>query len=213
MPSPVKLGVLAAILLLIPASAAWSACSAPAFSAAQRNTIQVAAPNQALFSAALVLALNQQRCQAGRDPMTTAANHIKAATFHSENMVKTRKFSHRSSVAGQRTFKDRARLAGMSFRYLAENIARRPRFNFPLGKSFRVVNRSSCRFADPATGKTIAAHSYASLAQSVTAQWMASSGHRKNILNRKSKRTGAAVAFDARAANCGDFYITQIYSD
>jgi len=50
------------------------------------------------------------------------------------------------------------------------------------------------------------------LANHIVNMWMASPGHRKNILARKSKLTGASLAFDGKSPNCGRYFITQNFA-
>ncbi|MCP5087040.1 MAG: hypothetical protein GY952_09600 [Rhodobacteraceae bacterium] len=195
------------------ATAAFPACQAARFTTAQKAVIATGSPNQALFTDAVTRALAAHLCKAGRNALATDKHLIKTARLHSKNMARLHKFSHKLPVAGQKTVAQRARKAGVNWHFLAENIARLSRYQFQANRRFQILNASRCQFANPASGKSIPPHSYASLALAVSAQWMASSGHRKNILNRNSKHMGAAVVFDASGPNCGHFYITQVFSD
>ena len=89
----------------------------------------------------------------------------KAAFVHSRNMARTRTFAHESRVSGARTLKDRVNLTGTRWRFIAENLALMSRYQLGDRKPFIVVNRASCRFRNPETGRTIRANSYASLAE------------------------------------------------
>lgn len=144
-------------------------------------------PNQATFSAALSAAVNEVRCKQRRAAMSADARLNKAAVAHSRNMERTDTFSHRTRVSGQQTLRQRIRGSGVSYRRGAENIAL----------------KSACN-----RGR----YSYATLARAVVAQWMGSSGHRKNLLNGAMRRVGSGVAFD-RANGCGQYYVTLVLTD
>ena len=159
------------------------------------------------------MATNHERCKAGKKRLSTHATLRKAALIHSRNMEKTKVFSHTSRAGNARTLKDRAKLANLKWRWIGENIALQNRYQFRSGVQFKIVNTATCQFADGKTGAPISAHSYASLAQSVTAKWMASKGHRQNILSRNAGRMAATLVLDDSAPHCGKFYITQVFSN
>jgi uncharacterized protein YkwD len=187
------------------------ACTAPKF-APKFNTAIPAEPDQKLFSEAVLIATNYERCKANKNSLGTHATLRNAALIHSRNMAKTKVFNHVSRAGNARTVKDRAKLANLKWRWLAENIALQNRYQFGDRVPFRIKNKAKCEFTSTA-GKSIPPHSYASLAQSVTASWMASKGHRKNIQSRYAGRMAATLVLDKTADNCGKFYITQVFSD
>jgi uncharacterized protein YkwD len=187
------------------------ACTAPTF-APKFNVAIPAKPDQKLFSEAVLLATNYERCKANKSGLGTHATLRRAALIHSRNMAKTKVFNHTSRTGNARTVKDRAKLANLKWRWLAENIALQNRYQFGDRVPFRIKNKAKCEFTTT-TGKPIPPHSYASLAQSVTASWMASKGHRKNIHSRYAGRMAATLVLDNSADNCGKFYITQVFSN
>lgn len=203
--------IFAAIILCALSSSAV-ACSAPQF-ATKFNAIIPEKPDQKLFTDAVLLTMNYERCKIGKRAFSTHATLRNAALIHSRNMAKTKIFSHTSKAGNAKTLKDRAKRANLKWRWIGENIALQNRYQFGNGVQFRIVNASACKFTNGKTGKTIPPHSYASLAQSVTAAWMASKGHRKNIQSRYAGRMAAAVILDRSAPNCGKFYITQVLTD
>lgn len=187
-------------------------CTPPVFAQRLLQTIPET-PDQSLFTEALVATVNFERCTAGKQPLHTQAPLRKAAVIHSRNMAKTNTFNHVSRAGNARTLKDRARLANLHWRWIAENIALIPRYRFGHKTPFHVIDRAACRFVTPNSGAEIPAHSYASLAHTVTTNWMASKAHRDNILSRYADRMGAAAEFDPSGAPCGQFYITQVFAD
>ncbi|WGI20859.1 CAP domain-containing protein [Amylibacter sp. IMCC11727] len=188
------------------------ACSPATFAPKFNKTIP-AKPDQKLFTEAVLIATNFERCKVGKRGLKTHASLRKAALIHSRNMAKTRKFSHTSKAGNARTVKDRAKLANLKWRWLGENIALQNRYQFGNRVPFRIIDAAACKFSNPKTGATIPPHTYASLAQSVTASWMNSKGHRENIQSRYAGRMATAVVLDASAPNCGKYYITQVFSN
>ncbi|MFT4715914.1 MAG: hypothetical protein ACI861_000964 [Paracoccaceae bacterium] len=184
---------------------AYAACEKPAYSAPFLQAIPTTGINQTLFSETLNLEASYVRCQKGRNLLSPSPKSGKVATAHSAWMARGAKLSHK----GARGFKSRMRSTGLAFKTTAENIAAFDRFQFPKGQ-FKVRNAAACKFATQA-GASIAAHSYASLAAAVVQGWMGSTGHRKNLLNRRLKISGGGLAFDRKAPLCGRFYITQNY--
>ena len=162
--------------------------------------------DQNLFAEALRKEANFVRCRGGVGELDTASGLIGAAAAHAGWMATHRKLSH---DGGQR-FKARMRASGVKFKLAAENIASYERYAFAAG-SFKISNMASCRFTSE-DGAVVAAHSYASLAQRVVEGWMASSGHRRNLMNRRLKLSGAGIGFDASADFCGRYYISQSYA-
>lgn len=187
-------------------------CTPPVFTQRFLQTIPET-PDHSLFTEALLTAVNFERCTAGKQPLHTQTALRKAAQIHSRNMAKTNTFNHISRAGNARTVKDRAKLANLHWRWIAENIALIPRYHFGDKIAFQVIDRAACRFANTSNGAEIPAHSYASLARTVITQWMASEAHRDNILSRYADRMGAAVEFDPAGAPCGQFYITQVFAD
>jgi uncharacterized protein YkwD len=193
---------LPALFLLMPVAA--EACTAPKWTAQHLKTIPTSGMNQALFSEALRLEASYARCKNGNvGALADEPKLGRIAASQSIAMAKSRKLTHGS-------FASRVRTTGLSYRTAAENIAAYNRFQFPAGE-FKILNASACRFAY-ANGKAVPAHSYASLAQAVVQGWLGSSGHRKNLLNRRMKIAGGGVAYDPTAPHCGRFFVTQDYA-
>lgn len=188
------------------------ACTAPTFGPKFQTAIPQK-PDQKLFSKAVLIATNFERCKAGKGTLGTHATLRKAALIHSRNMAKTKVFSHTSRAGNAKTVKDRAKLANLKWRWLAENIALQSRYQFGDGVPFRVIDAGACKFGNSKTGAPIPAHTYASLAQDVTASWMASKGHRKNIQSRYAGRMAATLVFEGSGTTCGQYYITQVFSN
>lgn len=200
---------LAAVLATFTGHQSQAACKKPAFSSPYLTPIPAAKINQTLFAEALRLEASFVRCKSGATELQNAAQLTAVAAPHSGWMARSHKLDHTSNVAGKQTMAARVRSTGLKFSTAAENIAAFDRFQFPTGQ-FKITNSSKCRFSYQ-NNKPIPAHSYASLAQTVVAGWMSSSGHRANLMNRRMKLAGAGLAYDAASPYCGRFYITQNY--
>lgn len=197
-----------ALMVFVIASTAL-ACDKPKYSGAYLKTVPTKGINQSLFSEALRREANYVRCRANRKQMALAAPLTTIAAEHSSWMARARKLSHTSNVPGKAKVGRRVRSTGLKFKTAAENIAAFDRYAFPKGE-FKIRNASACKFATQ-SGKAIPAHSYASLAAAVVGGWMSSSGHKKNLLNRRMKLVGGGLAFDAKSPFCGRYFVTQNY--
>lgn len=188
------------------AAAAASACtkSMPAGAGEQLVPGQI---NQAMLDAAVRAEVNYHRCRAGLRPLGPANTAlVQVAAAHSRWMAQSRTLSHRSTVAGKSSLKDRIRAANIRARAGAENIGMVHRYRLD-GQRFRILDSQQCRFASQ-SGDPLPAHTYASLARHAVGLWMGSSGHRKNILNPQVTRVSTAAAFGS-GQYCGQFWLTQ----
>ncbi len=196
-------------MLFLDLSRAEAACTRPDYGAQHMKTIPTRGIDQTLFSEAMAMEASYARCTRGKKGLVLAAPLTGIARAHSKWMAGAHKLSHVSTVAGQQKMKSRIRSTGLKYKTAAENIAAYSRFQFG-NSEFITQSAGACRFEFRKGGK-VPAHSYASLAEWVVAGWMGSSGHRRNLLNGRMKLVGAGIAFDAKAPNCGRFYITQEY--
>jgi uncharacterized protein YkwD len=193
-------------------------CAAGTASACSRDTVSGANAvidprggiDAALLDAAIRSELNYHRCKAGRSALSGNVGLRQVAGTHAKWMAKTATVSHQSGVAGQSTLKARMSTSGVKFRAGSENIGMVHRFRID-GQSFRIRDAGSCSFATQA-GETIGAHSYGTLARHMVDLWMASSKHRKNILDPKVSMVGSAAGFNAKAPYCGQFFMSQNFA-
>ncbi|MEL6642841.1 MAG: CAP domain-containing protein [Pseudomonadota bacterium] len=177
--------------------------------AASNAAIDPGRIDQARLSQAILGEVNFVRCQAGRRAVTAAPGTlIQSATAHSVWMAQAGTLSHQGRGASGRGLADRVRSAGLRVRTAGENIAQLPRYTFG-SQRFRVIDRGACVFQTRA-GRQIPPHSYQSLARQVVALWMASPGHRRNVLDPDVSAMGAGAAF-SQSNTCGDYWVTQIF--
>lgn len=168
--------------------------------------------NQRLLSAAILAEVNNQRCHSGLRRVVSSAGLADVAARHSGWMAASGQLTHDSTLAGISSLRDRLVASGHPGRGGTENIGQVQRYPVDLVPSFRITDPATCQFATT-DGAPIPAHSYRTLAQSIVALWMKSPDHKANILNRKVKSLGSGAAFDAGADWCGQFYITQTFSN
>lgn len=184
------------------------ACSRSVSKEAASTVVPSKSINQALLDRAIRDEVNFHRCRAGLGKVGDVGLGLaKQAQKHSQWMAKTQQLTHRSTVAGASTLRDRFKRAGVKYRTGSENIGMVHRYQID-NRRFKIVDAGSCKFATH-EGKALPAHSYASLARHAVTLWMNSPGHRKNILDKKVSSVETAVAFDPQAKYCGRFWLTQ----
>jgi uncharacterized protein YkwD len=196
----------AALLFALPSVA--DACTRSVSKAAAQTIVPSSRINQKLLSDSVQAEVNYHRCRAGLSPVANAGAPLaKEARAHSRWMAKKQQLTHRSTVPGRASLKQRIKASGVSFRTGSENIGMVHRYQID-NRQFRIVNAGKCQFASY-EGKSLPAHSYASLARHIVDLWMNSPSHRRNILDRQAKKVSTAVAFDPNAQYCGRYWLTQ----
>ncbi|MEM0949204.1 MAG: hypothetical protein AAGK37_17535 [Pseudomonadota bacterium] len=140
--------VLAAALFLSALGSAADACARKVPGEAVRQAVPAKNINQRLFDAAVRAEVNYHRCRAGVRPVDAGSDRLaNVARGHSEWMARSRKLSHKSSVAGRSTVLQRIKSAGQRFSNGAENIS--TVYRYQLGnRRFKVVDRQNCLFSD-----------------------------------------------------------------
>ncbi|MEM9970732.1 MAG: CAP domain-containing protein [Pseudomonadota bacterium] len=185
-----------------------SACSRSVSSKAAGTAVPSKSIDQRLLERAIVAEVNFHRCRAGLPGVATASGGLRVeAVKHSSWMAKYQQLTHRSTVSGSATLKQRFRNAGVRYSAGSENIGMVHRYRID-NRRFNIIDANACKFASK-DGTRLPVHSYASLARHIVNLWMNSPGHRKNILDRKVSHMTSGVAFDPKARYCGRFWITQ----
>ena len=196
----------AAILFALPTAA--DACSRSVSKKAAQTIVPTGRIDQNLLDDAIRAEVNYHRCRAGISKLGDAGNGLaKQAKRHSQWMARSQQLTHKSTVAGAATLKQRVKNAGVRIRTGSENIGMVHRYQID-NKRFKIVDSNACQFRSN-DGQPLPAHSYATLARHVVTLWMNSPGHRKNILDARVRETTTAVAFDPEAQYCGQFWLTQ----
>lgn len=196
----------AALFFALPTSA--EACTRKVSKTAAQTVVPANRIDQGLLSNAVRAEVNFHRCRAGLSLVRNAGAPLaKEARAHSRWMAKSQQLTHRSTVPGRASLKQRIKASGLSFRTGSENIGMVHRYRID-NRRFKILNAGQCKFATQ-QGEPLPAHSYASLARHIVNLWMESPGHRRNILDRQAKKVSTAVAFDPNAQYCGRFWLTQ----
>lgn len=133
------------------------------------QTFDAGKPDIPLMNALLFFMTNEIREKHSLTVIEYSPELETASYHHAERMVKEDFFSHTDKYSAKRREPDdRAKLAGVSNPYIAENIAY---------SSFSISN------------------SYIQTAEILIDIWMKSKGHRENILSKEALQGGAGVYF------------------
>ncbi|MBP7000143.1 CAP domain-containing protein [Amaricoccus sp.] len=163
-----------------------------------------------MFQEAVLFYVNVERRRAGQRPLADDPKLARMAAGHAANMAAQRLMSHRLATPKGGRLVERLDVSGVAYRRAGENIA--------MEKAFRLIGRpistraAGCAFTYADTGEPVPRHSYASLADAAVARWMASKGHRANILDPNFRRMGAGAAIDPGGPACGDVYLAQNFA-
>ena len=198
-----KLFALCLALALAPAAYACSVTTLPGASA---PVPAGAGLNQQLLDHLILAEVNYARCQHGRAPLTAAPRLRDVGIGHSRWMAQSGNVTHDGGPSGLATLAGRINSAGLPYHFAAENIATSHQLR--LDNITVSPGKSACVFHDM-QGNLIARQTYASLAQTVVADWMNSPRHRANILNPQLREVGTGTAYGVDGAFCGLFYFTQ----
>ena len=159
---------------------------------------------------------NRQRVAAGLPRLAPLVAAQTAALWQAQYMAQAGAISHvNTNDRARRTLEDRIRAAGITFRFIAENVA----LNFAIDYEARrpVYRRrgpaGELIFSYTGDGPPLHPHTYASLARAVVSQWMYSPGHRQNLLSREAKYLGCAAASGRqdKSGGLGNIYCAQVF--
>ncbi|MEL7153327.1 MAG: CAP domain-containing protein [Pseudomonadota bacterium] len=161
------------------------------------------------MATAVLVETNRARCSEGRRPLIANAPLQQAAGLHSQDMARLGFFDHASPVPGRETLASRVTQVGFRFQTVAENIIEARFMAYESGRQYQVIDPVRCAFAY-ADGQVIPPQTYASLAQEVVRRWLASPGHRANLLNPAIREHGFALAPNRDTSLCGGIFATQV---
>lgn len=164
-----------------------------------------------LFDEAVTIYANAARRAHGRSALKRDAKLLNAALAHARNMARLQTHSHRLPVAGEGRLAQRMDRNGVRYRTAGENIGMEKVLRL-LGRPISLRGRG-CAFTYADTGGPVPVHTYASLAQSAVARWMASPKHRASLLSPTFRRIGTSLAVDPEGPACGDVYLVQDFAD
>jgi uncharacterized protein YkwD len=180
--------------------------------AAARQVIDPDAVNYDLLDAAVFHETNRRRQQQGLAALKHDEKARVAAKMQSRDMAKGGFVDHENRDPRKKTMSDRAKLAGLRPRVLAENVASTFGRRYKSGQPFysREENGQTVYSSQP-NGPPIPMHTYLSFAEALVDSWMKSPGHRKNILHVDVQYLGCACELPRNPNAMETFYCTQVF--
>ena len=149
--------------------------------------------DSALFSRLVLDLTNGERARHRLSPFASNEALSRAASAHSYDMARRGYFSHRTRrLLGSRSLADRLEAVGLGDVPASENIAMLPTVT---NRTVRWEISGAIRRATETTDNPT---TYRDLAHSVVQQWMASPGHRANILNPSLSHLGVGSAIGTK---------------
>jgi len=177
-----------------------------------RQVIDADAINPDLLDAAVFHETNRRRQQQRLPALKYDEKARAAARTQSRDMAKGAFVDHENPDPTKKTMKDRANLAGLRPRVLAENVASTFGRRYKSGQPFysREENGRKIYSSQP-NGPQIPMHTYLSFAEALVDSWMKSPGHRKNILHSEVEYLGCACELPRNPNAMETFYCTQVF--
>lgn len=170
--------------------------------------------DQSLMVAAIFHETNRVRRQMGLRPFTHLPKLDKAADLKAAIGVMQGELSHRNPMPLTSTPADRVRAVGLSYRQVAENIARLGILNLPAGVTQVGVRTRTGRdeYYQLDTKSTLEPRTYAGFAAAVVQAWMNSPTHRANIVNPGFQSLGCGARVCRDLANRHEqIYAAQVF--
>ncbi len=211
-PAPMRLSAMPSTRMPLPfVDASADLCDARADDAFRRP-VPKGNLDRALFDRAVLHYTNIARCRAGLSPLRADARLSAVATGHSADMVQFKFFGHASPLPGKTTVSDRLRNRGVPFAGAAENLATAKRLNLGNGTVVYPLGYDRCAYSRTPGGPVVRVRTYGSLAQHVVDRWIASPGHRRNLMNPTYTRHGASGVIDPTTQLCETISATQLFA-
>lgn len=156
------------------------------------DEINVSQLDQHLLARAIFEETNRVRVEAGLKHFLSESKLGDAADTQAKMGSLFRPPSHTNPFPLISTPTDRVKFAGLEPGHVAENIALLSIYEVPSGMTLYYTKDDSI-LRDSRDGRPVRPHTYRSFARAVVAAWMASPGHRANILDRRLRYLGCAV--------------------
>ena len=170
--------------------------------------------DQPLMVAAIFHETNRVRRQMGLVPFMHLAKLDKAADLKAAIGVLQGELSHSNPIPLTATPADRVRAVGLSYRLVAENIARLGILDLPAGTTQVGVRKHEGRdeYYLLETMRAVGPRTYAGFAAAVVQAWMNSPSHRANIVNPGFLSLGCGARVCRDLANGHEqIYATQVF--
>lgn len=159
---------------------------------------------------------NRQRVAAGAPRLAPLAAAQTAAQWQAQFMADVGAISHiNTNDRTRRTLEDRIRAVGLTYQFIGENVAMNFAIDYEARRPMypRRGPNGEVQFSYSGDGPPLRPHTYASLARTVVNQWMASPGHRQNLLSPKAKCLGCAAVpgRQDKSGGLGNIYCSQVF--
>lgn len=151
-------------------------------------------PDYALLDAALFHVTNEARAKASREPLAYSAVLDASASGHSDAMIGRNFYGHENNAdAKLRTPPQRIKAAGGQFRTTGENVAQVELVDAGGSYCPRRQPGGEYRYFKCNTPEMFPVFTYLAFAKRISAGFMGSPPHRKNILNADFQQLGCAI--------------------
>jgi len=165
-----------------------------------------------LLDAAVFHETNRRRQRQALPPLSHQEKARQMARLQSQSMAEGQFVGHENPSPAKKTLPDRARVVSLRFSFLAENVASAFGRRYQSGQKFYVREESGRKvYSLTPNGPIIPMHTYLSFAEALLDEWMASPGHRQNILHKSSRFLGCACESGEDDAAMAKFYCTQVF--
>jgi len=167
----------------------------------------------ALLDAAVFHETNRHRVENDLPPFDFEPILREVAAVQVRGMIRMQDVSHEHPDPDKKTMGDRFELLGINTNILAENVAMVFGIRYESGTEFYKRRKAGGMvFSEQAGGTPIPPHTYASFSEHLVADWMASPGHRQNILTKDLKSLGISSLHDRPALGMDTFYSAQEFA-
>lgn len=190
-----------------PRIASWDL---PDFARKSARYIEPAALDREFLADCIIYQTNLARLQHDAGECSYDRRLTEAAASHSREMVRMQYFSHESPLKKNRTLGHRLKNAGIFLpgTAFAENLG----VDFILSLSevpyYTETHRKRTYYYNYETKEKISSQTYGQFAEQMVKNWLASPGHRRNLLNKKFTRIGIGVE-TGRYRGHDAVYVTQ----
>ncbi|HUR45776.1 MAG TPA: CAP domain-containing protein [Candidatus Saccharimonadales bacterium] len=166
-----------------------------------------------LLDAAVFHETNRRRLELKLPALGFAPLARQMANLQTHAMAEQGFVGHENLAEPQKkTMTDRARLAGLKFSSIAENVASTFGRRYKSGANFYSREENGVKiFSYAPHGPEIPMHTAVSFAEALVDAWMNSPPHRKNILLTNSKFLGCSCEQGKQSGEMMTFYGTQIF--
>lgn len=200
-----SLSVIVAVQLLASVAACQPALQLKAASHSEfaetrtaQEAVDVASIDYALLSEAIFHETNLRRARNDLEPLSHLTALDRAACSHAEAMVADDFFAHRNPHDSDlETPAERVRAQGLAVGFVAENLGEVFVLRYESGE--RVYLRQSdgrTVFSREPGGEPLGRRTYLQVAQTLLDSWMASGGHRRNIVSPEAEYFGSGCQVD-----------------